>query len=91
MLVCRNKKERPAVQSVSSSSYIVLAGALLVAAVVALSVALAVIVATDDDATVLDDEGRDRVYPDRMVEGNGLAGYTPGHAGNKTQRQMCDP
>jgi hypothetical protein len=55
----------------------------LVAAVVALSVALAVVVSTDDDATVLVEqtagEGGDRVFldsvegNDRMVEGNGLA------------------
>ena len=69
MLVCRNKKERPAVQSVSSSSYIVTAGALLVAAVVALSAALAVVVSEDDGATKQPcDKGRDG-----LEKGEGLA------------------
>jgi hypothetical protein len=56
--------------------YIVLVGALF-AAVVALSVALAVVVSTDDDTTVRDEqqagEGGDRVFLDKLVEGNGLA------------------
>jgi hypothetical protein len=52
--------------------YIVLVGA-LVDVVVTLSVALGVVVSTDDDAPVLDeqpaDEGGDRVFLDTLVEG----------------------